>query len=215
MEGKMAEQENYNEVALECQSFQRSFGEKQNTSGRERVREWRDEKRSIGKFCRLWWCWKGNVLDRQSMPLVKFFHCVSFLNQTLLQSSSSYFFLFRCLIRILLLSFCASFHFLSLRPSPSFTPSSLSLSSILNHASRSVFFLISLQSFANSPLSFFMLPSSPIHLLFTLPPPSPVLFSALFSTPTKVIYWVDGLLFSRMQITLKSLPISDQAPGPR
>lgn len=89
---------------------------------RERVREWRDKKRSIGKFCRLWWCWKGNVLDRQSMPLVKFFHCVSFLYQTLLQSSSSHsFFFFRCLIRILL-PFYASFHFLSLRPSPSFAP---------------------------------------------------------------------------------------------
>lgn len=52
------------------------------------TREWRDKKRRIGKFCSLWWCWKENVLDRQFMPLVKFFHCVSFLNQTLLWSSS-------------------------------------------------------------------------------------------------------------------------------
>lgn len=33
---------------------------------------------------------KESVLYSQSLPLVKFFHCVSFLNQTLLQSPAAY-----------------------------------------------------------------------------------------------------------------------------
>lgn len=100
------------------------------------TREWRDKKRRIGKFCSLWWCWKENVLDRQFMPLVKFFHCVSFLNQTLLWSSSfspssDSFCLFCYPIQILFLSFYASFSFLSgplhlLPPSPCFKAISLS-----------------------------------------------------------------------------------------
>lgn len=82
------------------------------------TREWSDKKRRIGKFCSLWWCWKENVRDRQFMPLVKFFHCVSFLNQTLLWSSSfspssDSFCLFCYPIQILFLSFYASFSFLS------------------------------------------------------------------------------------------------------
>lgn len=110
-EGKMSKYVKYNEVTLGCQSFPMSFGKKQNRDGeRERVGEWRDKKHSICKFCSLWWCWKGNVLDRQSVPLVKFFHCVSFLNQTLFQSSSTHsFFPSHCLIHIFLFLFYATF----------------------------------------------------------------------------------------------------------
>lgn len=142
------------------------------------------------------------------MPLVKFFHCVSFLNQTLFQSSSSYT-SFSSALFILLLSFYASFHFLSgclpLLPNFPF------LLFHFKHCKSLHFFLISSQSFANSLFSFCTLPSSPAIHPFS--PSTLSCFSALFSTPAKVIFWVDGLMLSCMQTTLKSLPISDQAPG--
>lgn len=160
---------------------------------RERVGEWRDKKHSICKFCSLWWCWKGNVLDRQSVPLVKFFHCVSFLNQTLFQSSSTHsLFPSHCLIHILLFILCYfSVYFLLSGPPPHLCLFPF-FSFILNHA---ISFL-----FLCAKSSFFFACS------LTAPPP-------FFYIPAKVIYWVDELLFSRMQITLKSVPISDQTPG--
>lgn len=134
-EGKMTKYVKYNEVTLGRQSFLMSFGKKQNRDG-ERVGEWRDKKHSICKFCSLWWCWIGNVLDRQSVPLVKFFHCVSFLNQTLFQSSSTHSFSpSHCLIHILLFLFYATFlsTFFSLAH-PLIRASSPFLCFILSHA---------------------------------------------------------------------------------
>lgn len=78
-------------------------------SGNHRMERW---KSSTDKFSPLWLCWKGNVLDRQFLLLVKFFLCVSFWNQTLFQSFTTYFpFRFCFLIHVLLLSFCAPFHY--------------------------------------------------------------------------------------------------------
>lgn len=70
------------------------------------------------QVCCLWWCWKKSVLDSPSLPLVKFFHCISFLNQTLLQSPAAYSPFHRhYLIHILLLSLCLHPLFYSLWPS--------------------------------------------------------------------------------------------------
>lgn len=121
------------------------------------------------------------------MPLVKFFHCVSFLNQTLFQSSSTYsFFPSHCLIRILLFLFYASFYFFLSGPLPH---SCLFPISVFHFKPCHSLFLFYFSLFTN----------------YSFPP--------FFYIPAKVIYWVDGLLFSCMQITLKSVPISDQAPG--
>lgn len=61
---------------------------------------------------------KESVPDSQSMPLVKFFHCVSFLNQILLQSPAAFSsFHLHYLIHILLLSLCLPPLFYFLGPS--------------------------------------------------------------------------------------------------
>lgn len=104
------------------------------------------------------------------MPLVKFFHCVSFLNQTLLQSSSSRsFFLFRCLIHILLLPFSASFHFLSFFEALSLFPVSLFH---FKPCHSLCFFFLFLSSHLQIPSSLFFILCYPLYQLFTLPPPA-------------------------------------------
>lgn len=142
-----------------------SFGEEQNRSGeRERVKEWSDKKRSICKFCCLWWCWKGNVLDRQSVPLVKFFHCVSYLNQTLFQSSSTYSFFPLHTALFTFFSFHSTFFLSGPLPHSSLFPVSL----FHFKPCHSLFFfllLISLQSFANFPF-FTNYPPPPPHTSF-------------------------------------------------
>lgn len=151
-----------------------------------------------GKFFRLWWCWKGNVLDRQSMPLVKFFHCVSVLNQ-MLPHSFSFFFRYSFFLPFLL-PYSLSSPFLRCLISTFFFLKLplLLLSFIWNYPNLPVICKFSSIFYASfSHYSSF----APIY---------PLLFSSIFSP----CFYVAGVLFSCMQTTLKSPPISDQAPGP-
>ncbi len=146
------------------------------------------------------------------MPLVKFFHCVSFLKA----AAPIFFFIFflpfqlpyshssSFLLWIVPLSFCLScpVPLLLLCPVSQF---------YFNHASLWVFSYFS-PVICKFPLFLFMFPA--LATIHPFPSQTLFLFSALFSTPAEVIYWVDGLRFSCMQITLKSPPISDHAPGP-
>lgn len=139
------------------------------------------------------------------MPLVKFFHCVSFLNQTLFQSSSTYsFFPSHCLIRILLFLFYASFYFFLSGPLPHSCLFPVSVFHFKPCHSLFSFFCCKV------PLLFFyfIFPSS-----LTIPSPHFSTYQPKSSTGWMNCYWMDELLFSCMQITLKSVPISDQAPG--
>lgn len=139
------------------------------------------------------------------MPLVTVFHCVSCFkaNTVLFHLSplSPYpFFLFCCLIHILFLFLHASDVFLLSGP--------LCYSCCL---------LVSFETIPFSLLSSFFSPVififPPYFFMLSSPTSCPQTFRCLLPFSFSAFFWVDGSLFSCVQTTLKSFPISDQAPG--